>query len=373
MERHPRGVLPRQRRRYVVSVRILLLLVLLVTTLLFAVGQAFTPLVSKSYSSLGGVPSQTLRETLLFQSTSSSTSTSTTTTTTTEQTQQEQQQEYGYGMDQHAMMESDYLVVVDEHDNLIHDASANKKAAHSFSPQTPRGICHRAFSLFVFDSQNRLLLTQRASSKITFPGVWTNTCCSHPLQNMTPNEVDDEHDGYPHFPGIQNAAIRKAKHELGLSLPPSQQNMTFISRFHYWAADVETHGSQSPWGEHEVDYILFTQLASEPPTLQLDPDEVQQVRWVTLEELQEMRRDTSLKWSPWFLGMMERGILEWWADLEGALAGKYTNAKVVFFDPPSQFQADYNVPSHTRTTGVVVVNGVVDNDTPDEDKDVENP
>ena len=44
-----------------------------------------------------------------------------------------------------------------------------------------KGLLHRAFSVFLFDSQNRLLLQQRASEKITFPDMWTNTCCSHPL------------------------------------------------------------------------------------------------------------------------------------------------------------------------------------------------
>lgn len=47
-----------------------------------------------------------------------------------------------------------------------------------------KGLLHRAFSVFLFDSQNRLLLQQRATEKITFPDMWTNTCCSHPLNNM---------------------------------------------------------------------------------------------------------------------------------------------------------------------------------------------
>lgn len=52
------------------------------------------------------------------------------------------------------------------------------------------GLLHRAFSVFLFDSQNRLLLQQRASEKITFPDMWTNTCCSHPLN--TPSELVEE-------------------------------------------------------------------------------------------------------------------------------------------------------------------------------------
>ena len=53
-----------------------------------------------------------------------------------------------------------------------------------------KGLLHRAFSVFLFDSENRLLLQQRASEKITFPNMWTNTCCSHPLN--TPSELVEE-------------------------------------------------------------------------------------------------------------------------------------------------------------------------------------
>lgn len=51
-------------------------------------------------------------------------------------------------------------------------------------------LLHRAFSVFLFDDQNRLLLQQRATEKITFPDMWTNTCCSHPLN--TPSELIEE-------------------------------------------------------------------------------------------------------------------------------------------------------------------------------------
>jgi isopentenyl-diphosphate delta-isomerase type 1 len=160
--------------------------------------------------------------------------------------------QYGVDMDQEAMMESDMLVTVDENDLLVSaGTSTSKKLAHSFNPQQPRGILHRAFSFFFFDQDNRMLLTQRALSKITFPGVWTNTCCSHPLFGMTPNEVDVTPDAYPSFPGIKHAAIRKLKHELGIEAQyVPHDKITFISRFHYWASDTVTYGSNPPWGEH---------------------------------------------------------------------------------------------------------------------------
>ena len=161
---------------------------------------------------------------------------------------------YGQNMDQKAMMESDMLVTVDHNDVLIDSAtgeSTSKKAAHTFNSDQPRGVLHRAFSFFLFNQDNKMLLTQRASSKITFPGVWTNTCCSHPLHGMTPNEVDPVPAAYPDFPGIKHAAIRKVKHELGIEpqyVP--HDKITFISRFHYWASDKITYGDEAPWGEH---------------------------------------------------------------------------------------------------------------------------
>lgn len=62
-----------------------------------------------------------------------------------------------------------------------------RRALRRFNAAQPEGILHRAFSVFLFDDRGRLLLQQRASSKITFPDVWTNTCCSHPLHGYSPS------------------------------------------------------------------------------------------------------------------------------------------------------------------------------------------
>lgn len=85
-------------------------------------------------------------------------------------------------------MEKDTCVLVDPRDNIL--GSASKADAHLFNSNQPNGRLHRAFSVFLFDSQKRLLLQRRADSKITFPGVWTNTCCSHQLYGYDPTEVD---------------------------------------------------------------------------------------------------------------------------------------------------------------------------------------
>ena len=94
----------------------------------------------------------------------------------------------GAGLSQNEFMMKDECVLVDAADRVTGHAS--KWQAHRFEGDQPSGLLHRAFSVFLFDAAGRLLLQQRALSKITFPGVWTNTCCSHPLYGYTPTEVD---------------------------------------------------------------------------------------------------------------------------------------------------------------------------------------
>lgn len=264
--------------------------------------------------------------------------------------------DYGADMNQDDMMESDLLVIVDHNDNVVElsdDETVSKKAAHTFSGEQPRGILHRAFSLFCFNQDGKLLLTQRANDKITFPGVWTNTACSHPLMEMPLSEVDIWPEAYPEVPGIKNAALRKAKHELGLNLLPVLPDIQFVSRFHYWASDVETHGPEAPWGEHEVDYILFVQAPVKEFPLDINAEEVADAIYVSIDELKDMMyNQPDLTWSPWFVGIMERGGFDWWEDLENTLDGKNTNTDIQFFDPLPAHVANYNTPEHTKQTGV---------------------
>ena len=239
----------------------------------------------------------------------------------------------GAGLSQEDLMIKDECILLDENDTII--GHVNKKQSHIFSGEQPRGKLHRAFSVFLFDSDGRLLLQQRASDKITFPSVWTNTCCSHPLSGQSPSEADDETAvANGTVPGVKAAAVRKLLHELGIDasqVPISK--FKFLTRLHYWAADVVTHGSDAPWGEHEIDYILFIQADVK---LSLNKEEVEASKYVTLKELQTMmKKDSGMLWSPWFRIIVEKFLVHWWQDLDVTLnTDEFTDYKTIYrFDP----------------------------------------
>lgn len=84
----------------------------------------------------------------------------------------------GHDEEQIRLME-ERCIVTSEDDRSLRDGS--KKECHLMT-NIEKGLLHRAFSVFLFDpSSGKLLLQRRAPEKITFPNMWTNTCCSHPL------------------------------------------------------------------------------------------------------------------------------------------------------------------------------------------------
>lgn len=108
-----------------------------------------------------------------------------------------------------------------------------------------KGLLHRAFSCFLFNSKNELLLQQRASEKITFPDMWTNTCCSHPLgiPGETGSNLEDA------IMGVKRAAQRKLDQELGIKKEQVPiEKFKFLTRIHYKAP------SDGKWGEHESEW-----------------------------------------------------------------------------------------------------------------------
>ena len=114
------------------------------------------------------------------------------------------------------------------------------------------GLLHRAFSAFVFNpSTKKLLLQQRATEKITFPDMWTNTCCSHPLG--VPGETGDELQAS--VMGVKRAAQRKLDQELGIKKEQVPlDDFKFLTRIHYKAP------SDGKWGEHESELELCSLL-----------------------------------------------------------------------------------------------------------------
>jgi isopentenyl-diphosphate delta-isomerase len=165
------------------------------------------------------------------------------------------------------------------------------------------------------------------------PGVWTNTCCSHQLVGQSPEEVDTDGDiAAGRAPGAIAAAHRKLQHELGID-PATVPPLRYLTRLHYCARDADTHGPDSPWGEHEVDYILLGRVGAGAPPLALapHPEEVAAVRYVTRAELRAMMDPGSgLKWSPWFRIIADNFLPTWWDDLDAVLAeGKHADAATI--------------------------------------------
>ena len=149
----------------------------------------------------------------------------------------------GYDSSQIEMME-ELCILVDSKDNVI--GSASKVDCHR-----GKGLLHRAFSVLIFDDKNRLLIQKRAAGKITFPNVWANTCCSHPLDITSEN-------GDP-IEGVTNAAIRKLEQELGIPTEESSSwEYNYLGKFEYscrW---------DSEWIEHEIDHVLLVNANTNP-------------------------------------------------------------------------------------------------------------
>ncbi|KAJ9112665.1 hypothetical protein QFC22_006167 [Naganishia vaughanmartiniae] len=164
---------------------------------------------------------------------------------------------------------------------------ACKKTCHLMANiRGPESLLHRAFSVFLFrPTDGRLLLQKRAAEKITFPNMWTNTCCSHPLSTANEREETGQM-------GVRRAACRKLPQELGTKdseLDPT--DFTYLTRIHYLApceVDEKT-GEEGVWGEHEIDYILF---ATKDVTLDLNPNEVSDATYVNEQELRAMFDDS---------------------------------------------------------------------------------
>ena len=121
----------------------------------------------------------------------------------------------GYDESQTEQLE-DRCILVDDQDRIIGSASKidchlAKNKSHEVGHDSPGGLLHRAFSVFLFNSKNELLLQQRSKFKISYPEYYTNTCCSHPrASNVEMNDLE-------HI-GVKIAAQRRLNFELGVPM-----------------------------------------------------------------------------------------------------------------------------------------------------------
>jgi geranylgeranyl diphosphate synthase type I len=200
----------------------------------------------------------------------------------------------GHDSSQVEMM-AEQVILVDEKDQQI--GAASKSTSHHH-----QGLLHRAFSVLVFDLSGRMLLQKRSKDKITFPGVWANACCSHPLN------VEDERDG---FAGSINAAIRKMEQELGV---PSD-SLT-VEDFQPLTKMLYMSRMDEEWVEHELDHVMILQKDVSPNP---NPNEIDETRWFTQEEWLQFSAacpDNGETIAPWFQLIADNLLMNWWNNLE---------------------------------------------------------
>lgn len=169
----------------------------------------------------------------------------------------------GYRFGHHRQRDLERVVLVDGQDRPI--GTALKSRVHT--EDTP---LHRAFSVFVFDSEGRLLLQLRALSKKTWPGVWSNSCCGHPA----PGEA------------YEAAVRRRLYEELGISEADVRPG---LPDFRY----------EARWGglmEREICpvFLAYTSQAPIP-----DPAEVEEVQWAPWDAFLKRVEEQPESLSPW--------------------------------------------------------------------------
>ena len=159
-------------------------------------------------------------------------------------------------------MEEEKVILVDENDQKI--GLMPKMEAHE------KGLLHRAFSVFVFNSKNELMLQQRALHKYHTPGLWANTCCSH--QRDGESSID--------------AGKRRLSEEMGFTTD-LKETTTFIYKAPF----------DNGLTEHELDHILIGKYEGEP---NINPDEVADWKWMSLDEVKKDIQANPDIYTAWF-------------------------------------------------------------------------
>lgn len=164
-------------------------------------------------------------------------------------------------------MVSEQLILVDAQDREL--GVKEKMEAHV------EGALHRAFSVFIFDSEKRLLLQKRARTKYHSGGLWSNTACGHPRPGET----------------TLAAARRRLREEMGFDCE-LREAFEFLYRAELDGALIE----------HEYDHVLVGTYEGDPAP---DPSEVEGWRWVTMDELRRRLSDEPQSYSYWLKAMVE--------------------------------------------------------------------
>ena len=170
-------------------------------------------------------------------------------------------------------MGEQHVILVNEHD--IPAGLMEKMEAHK------KGLLHRAFSVFIFNSKGEMLLQQRAVNKYHSGGLWTNSCCSHPQ----PGE------------DIAVSAEKRLQEEMGFTTK-LEKIFDFVYRAEFSNGLTEYEFDHVFAGEHEGDVAY-------------NKDEVMDYCYKNIEEIRYLLREHSGKFTEWFHLAFPK-IEEWW-------------------------------------------------------------
>ena len=165
-------------------------------------------------------------------------------------------------------MTEEHVILVDENDNQI--GLMPKMEAHE------KALLHRAFSVFIFNNKNELMLQQRAAHKYHSPKLWTNTCCSHQRDGETNLE----------------AGKRRLKEEMGF-VTDLQEKTSFIYKAPF----------ENGLTEHELDHIMVGYYNDEP---NINEDEVASWKWMSLEDVKSDIARNPQYYTAWFKIIFEK-------------------------------------------------------------------
>ena len=165
-------------------------------------------------------------------------------------------------------MNEEQVILVNENDVQI--GLMPKLEAHE------KAVLHRAFSVFVFNSKNELMLQQRALHKYHSPGLWTNTCCSH------------QRDGESNI----EAGTRRLQEEMGF-VTDLEETTSFIYKAPF----------DNGLTEHELDHIMVGHYEESP---EISKDEVADWKWMPLEDVKTDIKDNPQEYTAWFKIIFEK-------------------------------------------------------------------